>query len=107
MNVAAVAEVVAFPVASLSDLAADVDALAALQAEIAKLEKQARTLRSSVREGMTRGGLDAFVSGRGHRASLFESITWKADRTEATRLFSAEVVAAIFKPSKSTTLRVK
>ena len=107
MNVVAVAEVVNFPAATMSDLAADVDALAALQAEISTLEKKARTLRAQVREGMGAAGLDAFVSGNGHRASLFESVTWKADRAEATRLFSAEVVAAIFKPSKSTTLRVK
>jgi len=107
MNIQAVAEIVNFPAVSLSDLAADVDHLAALQRDIAALEKKARTLRAQVREAMTRGGLDAFVSGGGHRASLFETCRWEADRLTAQRILSAEIVSAIFKPTKSVTLRVK
>ena len=103
----ATCEVVMNPAADLGDLSADIDALARLQKEIAAVEKIARQLRARVREAMTRGSLDAFVSAGGHRASLFETTRFEADRETALRILSPNLVAEIFTPRTSTTLRVK
>jgi hypothetical protein len=100
-------EAVRNPALSLTDLATDIDALAELQRQTATIEKRARVLRSQVREGMARTGLDAFVTSNGHRASLFESTRFEADRAAALRILSPEIVSAIFKPTTSVTLRVK
>lgn len=103
----ATAEVVTFPASSLADLSSDVDALAALQKEAARIDKLARQLRARVREAMARAGLDAFGSAGGHRASLFTTTRWEADREAAIRVLSPNLIAEIFTPRTSTTLRVK
>jgi hypothetical protein len=107
MNATALAEVVNLPETSFADLSRDIDALAALQAEASAIEKRARQLRARVRDGMSRGEIDAFVSAGGHRASLFSTTRWESDREAACRLLSPAIVAEIFKPSTSITLRVK
>lgn len=106
MNVAAAFQVVA-PADTLSDLAEAVDTLAGLQKEISRLEKVARVLRSKVQEGMAARGLDAFVTGRGHRAAIFSTTRTSADREVALQVLSPEVLALIFKAVTSVSLRVK
>jgi hypothetical protein len=71
-------EAVVSPVLSLTELGADIDALCELQGQATAIEKRARVLRSQIREGMARTGLDAFVTGNGHRASLFSTTRWEA-----------------------------
>ena len=100
-------ETVISPVTSFADLSADIDTLAAIQKQAAGLEQTARQLRAHLREGMARTGLDAFVSANGHRASLFTSITTKADREMAERILSADQMALVFRPTTSVILRVK
>lgn len=101
------AAVIEFPVVTLADLSSDIDRLASLQKQAAEIEKMARQLRARIREGMSAKGLDAFLSAGGHRASLFSTTRFEADRKEALRILSAELVSAIFRPTTSITLRVK
>lgn len=100
-------ETVSEPATCLADLSADVDALAALQAQISRTERMTRQLRARVREAMNRAGIDAFVSAGGHRASLFEVARLDADRALAERILPADLFQAIWSSTRSMQLRVR
>ena len=100
----AVAEVVALPVRSKADLADDIDALAR-PADISQLERARNP--AQVRQGMEEFELDAMVTPRGTRASLFETTRHSLDRETAERLLSPAILAEVMRSSTSVILRVK
>jgi hypothetical protein len=108
MNVT-MSEVVAVstPVLSLVDLGAAVDELSDLQKRAAEIERRAKVLRGEVREGMARWNMRKFASVSGHTATIIDSTSWRGDREAAERLLSAAIVSEIFRPTTSTTLRIK
>ncbi len=107
MNVAVEAFVVAVPVTSLSEIGNAVDELVLLQKRAAEIERRAKVLRGEIREGMARTGLRKFSSQTGHTATIVDSTSWRGDKETAEALIGPALVAAIFRATTTTALRVK
>jgi hypothetical protein len=109
MTTASMNEAVAVssPVVSFAELNSAVDELVQLQRRAAESERRAKVLRGEIREGMARAGLRKFSSSSGHTATVVESTSFRGDKEAADGLLDPAVVALIFRPTSSTTLRVK
>ena len=104
---AATLEMIDAPANTLSDLDGAVEQLVALQKRTSEIERQAKQLRGVVKAAMTTLGVRKFSTGNGHSATIIENTSWRGDRDAAEKLLPAEIVSAIFRPSFTTTLRIK
>lgn len=104
---AATLEVVAVPATSTQDLEAAVNELAELQRRAAELERRARVLRSEIKEAFAQRDLRKIITTSGKTATLVVSTSWRGDREAAEKILAADVVATIFRPTTSVSVRVK
>lgn len=106
-SVTATIDVVAQPATDSIAIADEIDALVALQSQIAELEAHAREIRARVKEAMVRFKVDRFTSPSGHRASLSTLHRSEIDRQRAAELLSPALLSELTKSTSSLVLRVR
>jgi hypothetical protein len=88
-------------------VAEEIDALVALQAQIAELETTAREVRSRIREAMVRFSVDRVTAPSGHCATLSTVHRSELDRRRAAELLSPALLAELTRTTTSSVLRVR